>query len=496
VQTTILTSGPLAVFLILGALHGQAQTPPGAASQPAAEAPGATTQPAKAYPHAPLKCLSAFDFKDFLIGGFFYPPIRDDNYRDYKAHGFNVMLKAHYDQSYPHKGGSAGDKYFEAMRESLRTSAKVGLKEIVLTEIHNSTPWGNTMPPGTKYDDIRDSHYARLPELKYLHEQIGKEPALTGYLLNDNCGLHDFTLECAKWMMQNCPGLLRYQSCNPNPPAQGKHHDLMPISSCQNYALATQDQQPGDRDEESSKLVVMSNLEGERLNANEYDMAFWPLVGSWGKESPAQIRFQVYASIAYGAQGLFYFPYPNPGPALDEAKLCNDYVNRIIGPSVLGHRCIGVYHTGGGYGRGHWFGYGMPYGAMMPRDGQLVEFMSPFLMAGVLVDEKDFVKRDNTADFVMVVDKRTVNPDPRAGTKGHYFKNGPDLREVEIIFGPAVKKVQILGPKDSQVVELGKDPGPAENTTFIDVTRPREKPTRTVKLKLLPGEGRLLKINP
>jgi len=411
----------------------------------------------------PLKCMDRFKFKDFVIGAWWGPDATEEGYKLYKDAGFNVVMQA--------SRGQMPD-------EQLRLAEKLRLKVIIDTFTPNNRPWGGVQPPDV--DPNEDGQHAARPgELEWLQERYGDHPALVGYLLNDNCGLHDYTVECARYLLKTAPGMFPWMSTNPDPAGQSKVP--MPIITTQNYPFLYNFREP----ERTKRLIFCNTLERDRVDSNRYQMAIWPFVNVAGGVTPSQLRFQLFTSIAYGAQGIPYFFWHvwigngRRGPLFQTAKACNRYIASTVGPRVLGHRCIGVYHTPESE---------MPAGGLQPAPGQLVESMSSRLLAGVLVPEDSFLSGNNTPDYLMVVDKRTVKMPGKQLNSGalseeqtaelvrQMASQEPQPRRLRIQFGAGVERVQVLLPRGrSQMYELGSN--------------------RAIHLNLSAGQGLLLKLN-
>lgn len=381
----------------------------------------------------PLQRMKRFRLKEFLIGSWCFHSAYGEAYcRAYKGAGFNTMVDA---------------------PSVLDDALKTGLNVIITTVVHPVFDENGVEVPG----EFTLGPYARVPDLERLHERYGAYQALIAYLLNDNCLLHDYTVDCAEWMAKHAPRLIPYVSDNPEPRRQAK--TPLPVLSSQNYPFGYHNDWP----EEAKRRDFCHCLEIDRAFANEHDMALWPIFAVFGQPDvgASQIRFQAYASVAYGAQGLFYFAYSDKRPAWKRsgiayrtAKEINAYLTSVVGPRVLGHRSIGVFHSP--------YGPAAPWGALRWGPGRLIEKMDAGLLAGVLVAERNFKAGRAGPDYVILVDKRTAN----AGVRQ------PRARTARVTFGPAVKKVEVLG---------GARQGSVSG--------------RTVSVKLRAGDGALLRID-
>jgi len=294
---------------------------------------------------------------------------------------------------------------------------------------------------------------ANLSRLTPLHEKFGDNPDVLGYHLNDNCDLHDYTVECARWLEKNAPGKLPWMSTSPNPVAQSRVP--MPVISSQIYTFTQRQAEP----QEQVRIWFCDTLDRDRAHCNRYNMAMWPIAGAYAhSETPSQYRFQANAAVAYGAQSVWLFAYNRyfrlvlnraAGPA-------NHYIADVAGPKVLGRRSAAVYHSGPD----------LPASGERPGPGKLIARMDDYLLAGVLVPDAKFRAGIDAPDYVMVVDKRTVKwPGPGVGgwTGGHsdaeprpkwvderidnlYEVDAKTVRRPRITFGGRVRAVEALLP--------------------------------------------------
>jgi hypothetical protein len=375
----------------------------------------ATTASAK-----PLACMARFKVKDFVLSAWWGPDPSEANYRAYRDAGFNVLM------TYRNRANAKYGPDYQNPDREFALAEKLKLWVMLDTYMKNETPWGGIAPdPPSEHPT---HHPARLAQLKWLLDRHGKSPVLAGILLGDNCGLHDYMAQNAEYMLEHRPDLFPWMSTNPSIEAQAK--EPMPLLTTQNYPFLYQVNEP----EPIKRKAYCDRLEIDRQCASKLDMALWPFLNCSGSVSPSQLRFQEYACVAYGAQGIWYFHYNDnvwdpkteqPGPLYETAKECNRYV-ASIGPRLIGRRCLGAFHSPDAEAAN---------GALTPGEGQLVEEMSEGLMVGLLAPEARLAEANPRPDCAVIVDKRTVKPG----------ETEPQPRPAYVQFSGAVKRVVVRG---------------------------------------------------
>jgi len=148
-----------------------------------------------------------------------------------------------------------------------------------------------------------------------------------------------------------------------------------------------------------------ANLESVRRAALKHDLPFWQIVLSVGalsyrEPSAADMRFQVYTSLAYGARGLAYFKYFTPavgnyrGGPIDQFGHQNpmwhtlQQVNLQVGklaPTLLKLKSDHVYHFGD-----------VPAGCTGPDANSLIEAIAGPMLVG------DFTHEDGSRYLIIV----------------------------------------------------------------------------------------------
>jgi len=354
--------------------------------------------------------MQRFKVKDFVIGAWCPPGPSEANYRAYMDAGFNLVMT--------YRNYQSPDKEFEI-------AEKLGLWVLIDTYMKNETPWGGIKPDPPPDEPLH--HRARPAELRWLLDRYGKSPVLAGVLLGDDIGLPEDILENADILLKDTPGLFPWYATNLD--IERQVHAPIPMLSTQNYVYLIRIGEP----EPVKRQAYCDRLERDRQITNHFNMVLWPWVICLPEASPSEVRFQAYACVAYGAQGLWYYYFidnvwdtanQKPGPKHAVVSECNRYIAGI-GSLLIGRRCAGVFHSPGDE---------QPRYALAPGEDQFIRSMSGGLMAGLLVREDKIGLPDAQPDYVMVVDKRTV----KAG------QAEPGEREVAVEFEPEVAGISIV----------------------------------------------------
>lgn len=393
-----------------------------------------------------------FKFKEFPIGAFNGPSATDAEYQVYKECGFNVVITPRY----LHYGG------YDKVAKALDLARKHGLAAVVETYTHHTRPWGGK---AGKWYRHRSHHPATLEELKWIHERYGRHPAVIGYMLADDVGaLPAQVVATTKWVRENTPHLWPWV-CQLTLKTGSLARAGNPLVIPQLYATLYKSHYPPV----NRMQYYCRQVDTLRRCCLSQGLLPQPMfnVSTWRKpvKSDSIVRFQVYASIAYGAQGIWYFTYRDLG-SLVNGKPRSDTVegvkaicdvkwavakeaNHLVaawGPELLWREVREIYHSGRK-------GWELP-GDLQAGPDKLIVKMSDDLVVSI-------PRKDGAAPLAMVVDKRvddgykTIKP-----------------REVQITFSQAVKSVDVL--------EKG---------------RSRKVDGRTVKLTLQAGGGQLLRLN-
>lgn len=370
-----------------------------------------------------------FKFKRYLIGAWLGPDGTDAEVRVYKDAGFNVVMVGRY---------MAHGEYAlpERVAQELDLAQRHGLGAMIDTYTQNDKPWGGVIParqtPG--------HHCATLEELKWIHERFGGHPALVGYLLGDDQGaMSPQLVACTKFLRENAPHLMPW-ICGWVPAAELAAHDN-PFVNWQIYPTLY-------NTNESAKAQARRYCEAYdrmRRDCLRRGLTPWPMFNACGDDvSDSTLRFPIYAALAYGAQGIWYFTYrtaltrskegqrgferyedalANVKPNYYVAKKAN---HRVLawGPKLLGRKCEGVLSTG-------W----RIENAVGPGPDVIVTGMSEDLLVGILTKPQRRL-------MAMVVDKR-VSKEPGATPP----------REVELTFSEMVTRIEVMATPKSRSVQ-------------------------------------------
>ncbi len=147
-----------------------------------------------------------------------------------------------------------------------------------------------------------------------------------GYLLRDEPGVSDFAelARMADDVRRQRPGRFGYVNLFPNyanarqlgVPSYEQH--VAQFVSTVRPDVLSMDHYPQMRPEADSRDAYCQNLETLRRHAAEAGIPFWNFFhampfGDRIDPTEAQIRWQIYTSLAHGAKGVLYFCYWTPG---------------------------------------------------------------------------------------------------------------------------------------------------------------------------------------
>lgn len=389
-----------------------------------------------------------FKFKDFVIGAWWGPRDTEAEACLYKKAGFNIAMAGRYmwgdnpafaerEPNYNPKAGT-----IESLKEQLNLLHKHGLSAMIDLYYLNyptSGPWWNPA------DSSRPSLYGRYgsnpglspgkstdSSVKWLQEIFGKHPALVGYLLGDDKSeLPPDIIAATNFLHDNAPHLFPWV-CQNAMNAESLAKAGNPIIDPQIYPTLYRKDQSA---QEQAKLYCQQ-LQKLREDCLRYDLIMWPMFNVCGVESDSLIRFQVYSSLAYGAQGIWYFHYEGGfiqresrffrgfptveearkhlRPTWYDAKLAN---NRVVawGSKLLGRIATEVYQS-----------EEPNPGEKTPSKDKLIKQMDDKLLVGILYKSGESL-------LAMVVDKRVSKK-----------RDAYAPREVQLRFADTVTAIHVL----------------------------------------------------
>lgn len=226
-----------------------------------------------------------FEQTEFCIGFWVDPPVEEDwdfRYREIADANFNVIL------------GFFGARTVETAQRQLELCELLGMKAIV---------WRVTDDPN------------ELPD----------GPACWGYGLRDEPGAADFPAlaEQVAALREARPGRLGYINLFPNyaPPAalgtETYDEHLRRFVEVVDPDVLSMDHYPILTPTADGRQGYLDNLASMREVSLEAGIPFWNFFntmpyGPHFDPTEAQLRWQVYSSLAYGAKGVLYFCYWTP----------------------------------------------------------------------------------------------------------------------------------------------------------------------------------------
>lgn len=277
-----------------------------------------------------------------------------------------------------------------------------GLKAIVADARSSSYDWRNV-----------DDQVARR-NLTSLVAEVGQHPAVYGFYLIDepNAALFPGLGKVASLIRELAPGKWAYINLFPNyasaaqlgTPTYGGHLDRF-VELCHPTTLSYDHY--AIMDDGSLRHGYWQNLEQVRATGLKNRIPFWNIVltvahFNYREPTAADLRFQVYTTLAYGGRGIAYFTYlapavgnyrmapidqfGNPTRTWDDLRNVNLQVGKLA-PTLLRLSSDDVYHFGN-----------VPDESHGPGANSLVESADGETLVG------DFTHADRSR-FVLVVNK-------------------------------------------------------------------------------------------
>lgn len=271
----------------------------------------------------------------FAIGFWVDPPANenmDQHYSDIAAANFTLAL------------GGYGARTPDTVQKQIKLCEKYGLKTLV---------WRSNLPP------------AQLPE----------DSSVWGYIVHDEPKMKDFPRlrKTVNNIREARPGRLSFINLYPNYADEeqlgSKTYDehVKKFLKEVDVDVLSMDHYPIMRPDSDSRSSYCKNLEVMRKYSLHREIPFWNFFnsmpfGSHYDPTEAQLRWQIYTSIAYGSKGVLYFCYWTPsdgdfpkGGAIitaegrktrhyEQAKRINHSVKNL-GPTLMKLISTGVYRV-------------------------------------------------------------------------------------------------------------------------------------------------------
>ncbi len=369
----------------------------------------------------------------FVISFWVAPPAEhqtDARYAEIAEAGFNVVL-----------GGASAAP--EAVKKQLALCEKHGLKAIV------------PVP-----DRI---------------EQYADGPACWGYLIRDEPSAGDFPglRKIVDRLRALRPGKLAYINLFPNyanaaqlgTPTYDEH--VARFVKEVDVDVLSMDHYPMMRPDADGRDLYCSNLDVMRKHSLERKIPFWNFFntmpfGPHADPTEAQLRWQIYTSLAYGAKGVMYFCYWTPqgaefprGGAIitaegrrtrhyDEAKRINHAV-RNLGPTLMKLTSAGVYRVPAKADPAKVLA-GTPIRALSAGDYLVGVFRHADGRRAVLLNNYDFAYTAWPTVGFDVDRSRVVEVDPATGREVAVLDDSPAMEGLQLSIDAGAGRLFLLPP--------------------------------------------------
>lgn len=266
----------------------------------------------------------------------------------------------------------------------------------------------------TDYDWTKVDPAVARANVEALTKEVKDHPAVFGYLLRDepSASLFPGLATVAGAVKEFHPGVWPYINLFPNYAVPGQFgspdydaHIKAFVETCKPTALSYDHYAPF----EGGKLRpgYFANLESMRKAGLEFQLPFWNIIlttahFNYRESSDADIRFQIYTSLAYGARGIAFFTYFTPTwgnyrlgpidqfghetPTWGKLRTVNLQVEKL-GPTLLKLKSTDVYHFGD-----------VPSGGRAPSPESLVAAIDGPMLVGEFT-------HDDGSRYLMIVNK-------------------------------------------------------------------------------------------
>ena len=378
-------------------------------------------------------------FDQFVIGAWWGPCPSDAEMQAYKEAGFNTVMVGRYMAMADY--GNA-----EKLTRDLDAAEKHGLGAFIDMYTTDNRPWGGIPGdvhaeaplPQTWYDAGGSGKHqmsANFEQFKWLYREFGRHPATIGFLLaDDQSVLTPPLIQMTDFLREREPHLMPWICQNSFEPENLYQHGN-PISSFQTYPTLYQREKSaaGQMQSQCNSLNIIADA------CEKYGILMWPMFDVCGDRSDSLVRCQVYLSVAYGADGIWYFCYKTgltgatrcqegymiEDPEEMRAELLPEYEaareanNRVRGwgDRLLGCRRGGMVNSGE-----------HADGTTRPGPGTRVAAMDPDLLVS-------FLRRGDEPLMAMFVDKRVSKESGRLPPRTMHVDFDPSVTRVSPLEG-------------------------------------------------------------
>ncbi|WP_337173296.1 hypothetical protein [Paludisphaera sp.] len=276
-------------------------------------------------------------------------------------------------------------------------------------------------PRTAGYDWLNVDPAVARANVEALTKEVKDHPAVYGYLLRDepSAAMFPGLAAVSEAVKEFHPGAWPYINLFPNyaePEQLGtpdyESHIKAFVETCKPTQLSYDHYAPFEGG--GLRESYFANLESMRNAGLEHELPFWNIVltsahFNYRETTDADVRFQIFTSLAYGARGIAFFTYftPNWGnyrlgpidqfgnetPTWGKLRTVNLQVEKLA-PTLLKLRSDRVYHHGD-----------VPQGAQAPPADSLVEEIGGPMLVG------EFTHEDGSR-YLMIVNKSFTDSAP------------------------------------------------------------------------------------
>jgi len=352
-----------------------------------------------------------FGFDRFVVGAWWGPCPSDAEMRAYRKAGFNTVMVGRY-MAMADYGNLA------KLARDLEAASRHQLGAFIDMYTTDARPWGGIAgdpharaPLPTTWKEYGGTgEYqmsANFEQFRWLYERFGDHPATIGFLLaDDQSKLTPDLVQMTDFLREREPHLMPWICQNAFEPEELAAHDN-PISSFQTYPTLYQ----REKDARAQMQVQCDSFNIIAAACEKHNLVMWPMFDVCGDRSDSLARFQVYASAAYGSDGIWYFCYKTgltratrcqegymiesesemQAELLPEYFAAKDANNRVLawGDRLLGCMRDGMVNTG----------YAIEDGLAPGDQGSRIAEMDDDLLVG-------FLRKPRAPLLAMIVDKR------------------------------------------------------------------------------------------